>query len=196
MISVLYLILNKNRLNLDSALQKIIKVGIAHTLIIASFVDANRIWSGSQKGKEKMSCREEAEKVKKELIEQGICEVAELAGSLRRGEESLHDADIVCGSATMPLEQSRQISFSREKCPKIEVYVANPKHFGAMLLTYTGPAGSNIGMRKIAKEKGMLLNQYGLYNKETGGLLASETEDEICEKVLERKCKSPEMRGK
>jgi len=76
----------------------------------------------------------------------------------------------------------------RDGC-KIEVYSANPAHFGPMMLTYTGPSGANIGMRLQAKRKGLLLNQYGLFKGEER--IDDNTEDDICMKVLGRPCKLP-----
>jgi len=135
-------------------------------------------------------CREVAE----EVIRKSSLHCM-IAGSLRRGEEYTHDVDIVCADPSLPENESRITRFEKNTC-SIDLYSANPKHFGAMMLTYTGrPAGSNIGLRVKAAKKGMKLNQYGLFNKATGELIASETEEEIFE-ALDHPWKPPEQRGK
>ena len=52
------------------------------------------------------------------------------------------------------------------------------------LLHFTGPKEFNIAMRKKAKINGFKLNQYGLYNQKTGGLVKNiKTEQDIFEKI-------------
>jgi len=137
-------------------------------------------------------CRAVAKELIDELIRNGKCTIAEIAGSLRRGEEYTHDVDIVCADPTLPKEKQVIKRFKKNSC-SIDLDSANPVHFGAMLLTYTGPKGSNIGMRIKAKKKGMKLNQYGLYKNHD--LIASETEEEIYS-ALGKSWKPPELRGK
>ena len=62
-----------------------------------------------------------------------------------------------------------------------------------MLLSYTGPFGAEIGYRVIARKKGMLLNQYGLFDRKTGKYIAGKTEAEIY-KALGKNYKEPELR--
>ena len=133
-----------------------------------------------------------AEEVKTDLIKQGL--QAEIAGSLRRKEYSSHDIDIVCGDPKLSPETQKIYRFTKIG-ENVDLYIANPLHFGAMLLTYTGPKGSNIGLRMKAKSMGMKLNQYGLYDWKTGRLLASKTEKEILSK-LRHPYKEPYLRGK
>lgn len=140
-----------------------------------------------------MSCREVAESVMREKPFR-----CEIAGSLRRGEEYSHDVDIVCADPDMPVETERVERFAQNSC-EIDIYHANPLHFGAMMFSYTGPKGYSIGYRKRAKDMGEAkgeewkLNQYGLYKN--GILVASENEEEIYES-LKKTWKAPEERGK
>jgi len=63
-----------------------------------------------------------------------------------------------------------------------------------MYLFLTGPQEFNIIMRGRAKRKGMILNQKGLYNRETREWIAGENEEEIFN-ALGLEYKEPELRG-
>ncbi|MBI5306019.1 DNA polymerase/3'-5' exonuclease PolX [Candidatus Wolfebacteria bacterium] len=73
----------------------------------------------------------------------------------------------------------------------MDIRVVPKKSFGAALQYFTGSKEHNIILRKIAIEKGLKLNEYGLFN----GLkmIAGEIEEEIYEK-LGAQWISPEMR--
>ena len=57
----------------------------------------------------------------------------------------------------------------------------------------TGPAKYNILMRMIAKKKGFRLNEYGLYDRESGDYVAGDTERSIFE-ALGMEYKAPTER--
>ena len=57
----------------------------------------------------------------------------------------------------------------------------------------TGPAKYNILMRRQAKLKGFRLNEYGLYNRESGEYVAGTTERSIFE-ALDMEYKAPNER--
>jgi len=75
---------------------------------------------------------------------------------------------------------------------QIDVYFAEPSYYGAMLMSATGPAGANIGLRVKAKKQGLKLNQYGVFDSK-GKLLAAKTEKAIF-KELHHPWKPPEKR--
>jgi len=79
----------------------------------------------------------------------------------------------------------------RIKKVKVELYFTTPESWGAGLLAYSSKTGSAIGLRMVAKRKGLHLNQYGLFKK--GKYLAGKTEREIY-KALGRSWKVPEKR--
>ena len=107
-----------------------------------------------------------------------------LAGSARRGKkENLHDLDIVdVGERIPPIPghaafvKGKDIVRLTIKGEQVDIYRTDPENFGAMLLFLTGPQEYNIIMRAKAKRKGMLLNQKGLYDRETREYIAGETE--------------------
>jgi DNA polymerase (family 10) len=98
-----------------------------------------------------------------------------VAGSIRRGVASPQDVDVVLTTrnkqevyrrmqniGTIISAGPQQIS-ARVHGVRVDVYFAEAQAYGAQLLTRTGPAGSNIGLRMAAKRQGMTLNQYGLW---------------------------------
>ncbi len=127
----------------------------------------------------------------------------EIAGSIRRKSKTPVDIDIVL----IPKNKERIFRFLEEKGKflqggekrltfrirgvKVEIYFATEKSFGAALLAYTGPQGASIGLRTIAKKKGMLLNQYGLFKNKK--YLVGKTEREIYH-ALGKKWKAPHLR--
>ena len=131
----------------------------------------------------------------------------EIAGSIRRKSLKPVDVDIVVipKSKRKIVEHmnrkgkylqggDKRVSFNI-KGVKVEIYFATKKSLGAHLMTYTGPFQYNIGLRMLAKRKGYLLNQYGLFNRKSNKYLAGTTEKSIY-KALGKKYKEPELRGK
>jgi DNA polymerase (family X) len=125
-----------------------------------------------------------------------------LAGSARRGKkEDLHDLDVIYVGNEVP-KIPNHVAFVKGKDitrinilgEQVDIYRTDPENFGAMLLFLTGPQQYNIIMRAKAKRKGMLLNQKGLYDRETRELIASRTEKEIYD-AMGLDYKEPELRG-
>jgi len=144
-----------------------------------------------------------SEKIKKRLS--NFCSRIKIVGSIRRKEKEPVDVDIV----VIPKRKNgreeivedlkkigKYISGGEKRITfkiggvQVEIYLAEIENWGAMLLAYTGSFGNNIGLRSIAKRKGLLLNQYGLFRN---GKKIAGTEKEIFE-ALGRKYKSPEKR--
>jgi len=129
-----------------------------------------------------------------------FCKKIEIAGSIRRKDKNPKDIDIVLIPKNKEkimeiLERKGRFVFGGEKKDtfkiqgvKVELYFTNFKSWGATLLAFSSEKGSAIGLRKVAKRKGLHLNQYGLYKK--GKLIAGKTEKEIY-KALERPYKQP-----
>lgn len=126
-----------------------------------------------------------------------------VVGSIRRQEQNPVDIDLVL----IPKDKEKLFSFLKTQGKflqggehestwkiqgvKVELYYTLPEEWGAELLAYSGKKGSNIGLRKIAKEKGFKLNNHGLFkgNKK----IAGKTEREIYE-ALGRPYKNPKNR--
>lgn len=76
---------------------------------------------------------------------------------------------------------------------EIDLWIATPENFGAMLLYSTGSKLFNIRMRFIAKHKKMKLNQYGLFD-EHGILVPTKSERDIFDR-LNMKWRAPAERS-
>jgi DNA polymerase (family X) len=127
----------------------------------------------------------------------------QIVGSIRREEKNPIDIDIVL----IPKDKEKLETYLKKqgifmqggehestwkiKKTKVELYYTIPEEWGATLLAYSGEKASNIGLRKIAKNKGFKLNNHGLFkgNKK----IAGKTEREIY-KALERPYKEPKNR--
>lgn len=101
-----------------------------------------------------------------------------VAGSLRRGRETVHDADIVV-AATDPaavaaaLEESPLVAMSAgggelrravmtHPGLRIEVSIAPPERFGNLLQHATGSARHNVRLRERALKQGFSMSEHGL----------------------------------
>lgn len=129
----------------------------------------------------------------------------QIVGSIRRKEKNPRDIDIVL----IPKDKSKLEDFMKTKGKylqggekestwlingiKVELYYTTPEEWGAELLAYSSRKGSGIGLRIIARLKGMKLTQHGLFNRRTGKRIAGKTEHEIY-RALGRVYKKPEKR--
>jgi DNA polymerase (family 10) len=138
-------------------------------------------------------------------------EQAEIAGSLRRRKETIGDVDLIC--AVKDIATGRHVSEAFTKMPEVErilgqgdtkasvitkgglqvdVRIVPAEHFGAALQYFTGSKEHNVRLRSLANDKGLTLNEWGLYklseydkaDKKTGQpptvrAVASKTEKEI-----------------
>ena len=106
-----------------------------------------------------------------------------VGGSIRRGKPTVGDIDLVavCNNqkATDTLNDTlgELFGYCKKKPQRakrfgswqdigINVFDCNPQEVGAALLFCTGSGTFNIKMRSIAKRRGLLLNRYGLFNRD------------------------------
>jgi len=126
-------------------------------------------------------------------------EVKEMAfaGSLRRQKETVRDVDILVISdkpskvmsafTKIPsvkdiLAEGETKSSVRTKSDvQVDCRVVEPKSFGAALLYFTGSKNFNIKLRQLAIRKGLKINEYGMFRKNT--FVAGRTEEEIFKKL-------------
>lgn len=125
-----------------------------------------------------------------------------LAGSARRGKkENLHDLDVVYVGEKIPNIPETAAFVAGKDIVRVmimeehvDIYRTDPESFGAMMLYLTGPLEFNLMTRSRAKKRGMVLNQRGIYDRETKELIASETELDMFE-ALGLPYKNPSERG-
>jgi DNA polymerase (family 10) len=118
---------------------------------------------------------------------------AVIAGSVRRGRPTVGDIDLLAvadeGSAIarhfagyprfreILAQGDTRCSARLDSGVQVDLRVVPPASFGAALLYFTGPKTFNIELRKRAIERGLKLNEYGLYKG--GRPLAGATEAEV-----------------
>ena len=135
-----------------------------------------------------------------------FCKKIEIAGSIRRKDPTPFDIDIVLIPKSEIHKQKIREFLTKKgkfiqggekretfriKGIKVELYFTTSESWGATLLAYSSEKGSAIGLRLIAKRKGLHLNQYGLFKGKK--MLVGKTEKEIY-KTLQRPYKRPENR--
>ncbi len=119
----------------------------------------------------------------------------QVAGSIRRREKNPVDIDIVLipknktkiveymGGLGRYLQGGEKRAAFNVKGVKVEIYFATAETWGSHLLAYTGPSGAGIGLRTLARKKGYLLNQYGLFDRDSKRKIAGKTETSIYESL-------------
>lgn len=118
----------------------------------------------------------------------------EPAGSYRRRKETVGDLDILVttsGSSTPVIEtftsylevvevlaqgDTKASVILKDKI-QVDLRVVDPGSFGAALQYFTGSKEHNVAVRKIAKDKGLKLSEYGVFRGEK--MIAGSTEEEV-----------------
>lgn len=135
-----------------------------------------------------------ARNLRQKLLSTGLFQRIELAGSLRRGKETVGDLDIL-GISPHPEEAARAFCTLPEveeilaQGPKkssvrlsgglqADLRIVPEESFGAAWQYFTGSKAHNIRLRERAVARGWKLNEYGLFD-ENDQMLAGRTEEEI-----------------
>ena len=168
-------------------------------------------FNAEDRPEEERMTRPQAEALAAKMINllQPYCDSIDVCGSYRRGREDPGDLDIVVIlKPRMSLPQIVEdlegeytaVNWVGEKKTqmvidgvKVDVRTTTPRAKGAALLYFTGPAGYNIGIRRSAKSRGMKLNEYGIFDRETNEYLGGATEEEIYE-ILGKNFRPPTER--
>jgi DNA polymerase (family 10) len=120
---------------------------------------------------------------------------ARIAGSFRRGKETVGDLDILVACSRGMEKQVTEAFVSFENVKNIlsqgetkssvilrsglqvDLRIVPQVSFGAALQHFTGSKAHNIAVRKIAVEKGLQINEYGVYKEDKR--IAGKTEKEV-----------------
>lgn len=121
-----------------------------------------------------------------------------VAGSLRRGRETVGDIDIIAACSDPSEALARFVAHPRvhevlgqgpnkasalvglERI-QVDVRALAPESYGAAMQYFTGSKDHNVALRQRAIRMGYLLNEYGLFRHETQEKVAGETEEGIYE---------------
>ena len=118
----------------------------------------------------------------------------EWAGSYRRGRDTIGDLDLLVVASDRDLAMDhfeaypdRQSTIARGdtkvsirvgKSFQVDLRAVEANQFGAALQYFTGSQAHNIHVRRIAKEKGLKINEYGVF-AEDGTQVAGATEQDV-----------------
>ncbi len=120
-------------------------------------------------------------------------EQVEVAGSYRRGRETVGDLDVLVVStdANRVMDQfaafadvdevlargDTKMSVRTKRVLQIDLRVVPAESFGAALQYFTGSKAHNIELRSRARQRGLKINEYGVFRGET--YVAGRTEEEV-----------------
>lgn len=133
----------------------------------------------------------------------------EVAGSYRRGRDTVGDVDLLAVGGDAPAIMRRLRDYEEveeilgsgdEKTSvrladglQVDLRVVDETAFGAALLYFTGSKAHNVRLRRRAQERGATLNEYGLWSDPGGDRLAGAEEAEVYA-ALELPWIPPELR--
>lgn len=138
-----------------------------------------------------------AETIVEILKRESPVENISVAGSIRRRKETVKDIDILITSKQpekvmkkvidLPMVEEI-IAFGETKSGvrlktgiQMDIRVVEPESWGAALAYFTGSKAHNIRVRELALEKGLKINEYGVFRGEQK--IAGKTEEEVYQAI-------------
>ncbi|MDP3989927.1 MAG: DNA polymerase/3'-5' exonuclease PolX [archaeon] len=139
------------------------------------------------------------EEIKIILQKQPFISKVEVAGSFRRGKETIGDLDFLVVSSQP--EKVMNIFTSIPDVKKVlakgltkgsvilsngmqvDLRIVHPGEFGSALLYFIGNKEHNVALRKLALKRGYSLSEYGLFTVKEKKWVAGKTEEEVYKKL-------------
>ena len=139
------------------------------------------------------------EMITKIMGEHDFVKKINIAGSYRRGKETVGDLDFLAVSSqpgkvmdvfTSMRDVKEVLAKGESKSSvrlsngmQVDLRVVQERKFGSALLYFIGSKEHNIELRKLALRKGWTLNEYGLFTLKGKKWIAGKTEEEIYQKL-------------
>ena len=117
------------------------------------------------------------------------------AGSYRRGKETIGDLDLLVVASDRELAMDHleaypdrtqtigrgdtKISIRVGKAFQVDMRAVEAEQFGAALQYFTGSQAHNIRTRRIAKDQGLKINEYGVFRIDDDSGVAGATEEDV-----------------
>jgi len=136
-----------------------------------------------------------AMEILKQLREQPFVEAAEPAGSLRRMRRTIGDIDLLASSRQpekvmdffTEIPQALRVeakgktksTIMHRSGRYVDLRVVVPEEYGSALQYFTGSKEHSVHLRGIAKDRGLKISEYGIFEVKTGQRLGGRTEEEI-----------------
>lgn len=128
----------------------------------------------------------------------GLCDAIERmewAGSYRRGRETVGDLDLLVvasdrkramdqfesfpGRSQTILRGETKVSIRVGKAFQVDLRLVDDSEFGAAMQYFTGSQAHNVHVRRIAKQKGLKVNEYGVFRLDDESRIAGASEQEV-----------------
>ena len=138
-----------------------------------------------------------------------IIQKVNIAGSIRRRNETVRDIDILVASKepkkvikffvdlnnikSVPMQGETRCSVILNNNLQVDLRVIEESSYGSALQYFTGSKDHNVKLRQIAKRKNWKLNEYGLFDNANDERIVGETEESIY-KALDLEYIEPELR--